>query len=161
MVQKEEIGLSICHRESTKLQIGDAVHLRVLVLPHPKPVVGLMQMEVSTYVKPSKQCSAAAVVVAAADVAAVVAAVVWCLVGVVSLLQLGFLPYLLLVLSASVSLPPSALLFLSFLLDSRGCFFRKLHVFCLMLFASLAFFKFSFSCGFSPQESGPRGAGSL
>ncbi|CDI79428.1 N-ethylmaleimide-sensitive factor, putative [Eimeria acervulina] len=55
MVQKEEIGLSICHRESTKLQIGDAVHLRVLVLPHPKPVVGLMQMEVSTYVKPMER----------------------------------------------------------------------------------------------------------
>lgn len=55
MVQKEEIGLSICHRESTRLQLGDAVHLRVLMLPQPKPVVGLMQLEVSTYVRPSKK----------------------------------------------------------------------------------------------------------
>ncbi|KAL8450203.1 hypothetical protein Emag_003357 [Eimeria magna] len=52
MLQKDEIGLSTCHRDSTRLQLGDAVHLRLLIPPVPKPVIGLMQIEVSTYMIP-------------------------------------------------------------------------------------------------------------
>lgn len=55
MLQKGEIGLSTCHRDSTRLQLGDAVHLRVLIPPIPKPLIGLMQIEVSTYVKPQER----------------------------------------------------------------------------------------------------------
>lgn len=55
MLQKDEIGLSTCHRDSTRLQLGDAVHLRVLVPPIPKPIIGLMQIAVSTYVKPHER----------------------------------------------------------------------------------------------------------
>ncbi|KAL8444512.1 hypothetical protein Emed_006209 [Eimeria media] len=55
MLQKDEIGLSTCHRDSTRLQLGDAVHLRLLIPPVPKPVIGLMQIEVSTYVKPQER----------------------------------------------------------------------------------------------------------
>ncbi|KAL8270610.1 hypothetical protein Esti_005472 [Eimeria stiedai] len=55
MLQKDEIGLSTCHRDSTRLQLGDAVHLRLLIPPVLKPVIGLMQIEVSTYVKPQER----------------------------------------------------------------------------------------------------------
>ncbi|KAL8433285.1 hypothetical protein ACSSS7_003969 [Eimeria intestinalis] len=55
MLQKMEIGLSTCHRDSTRLQLGDAVHLRLLIPPVPKPLIGLMQIEVSTYVKPHER----------------------------------------------------------------------------------------------------------
>lgn len=54
MLQKDEIGLSTCHRDSTRLQLGDAVHLRLLIPPIPKPVIALMHINVSTYVKPRK-----------------------------------------------------------------------------------------------------------
>lgn len=54
LLEPGDIGLSICHRESARVQLGDAVHIRSLHLPHPKPIIGLLQIEVTTYVKPGK-----------------------------------------------------------------------------------------------------------
>ncbi|XP_026193916.1 vesicle-fusing ATPase [Cyclospora cayetanensis] len=55
LLQKGDIGLSTCHRDSTRLQLGDAVHVRVFIPPTPKPIIGLMQIEVSTYLKPAER----------------------------------------------------------------------------------------------------------
>lgn len=54
LLEHGDIGLSICHRESARVQLGDAVHIRSLHLPQPKPIIGLLQVEVTTYIKPGK-----------------------------------------------------------------------------------------------------------
>ncbi|PHJ20616.1 n-ethylmaleimide-sensitive fusion protein [Cystoisospora suis] len=60
LLQKNEIGLNTCHRESAKIQLKDEVVLRPFELPVGKESlyqVGVMQVEVSTYLKPESRIS--------------------------------------------------------------------------------------------------------